>query len=366
MTLLFMDSFDHYVAADLGAKYNGFDSGVTYTIGPTYGRNGSGISQTAGISGNGWYRSIPTLDEVIVGIAVKRTTGVAGTMLFFFPSRSDPDGRAQIAVGINASSQIIVIKGTSSYGFSAGTTLATSSASIDASSWNYIEVKLKCASAGNGGYVKVAVNGNHNALFIDYSGDTYNPSAIDTNIGSVVFFGRVVAGLSSPGATTATYNFDDIYICDTLGGVNNDMLGDVVIEAIFPDGAGGNTDWVTDDASPDNYAHVNEHAPDGDTTYVETRTIGDKDSYPFDDMIAANVAIPGIQISYYCIKTDSGGALYKVVQREAGVDHNSTQEESVPTSYGYQCFPLDKSLIDGNDWSVARVNSIEAGMERTG
>jgi hypothetical protein len=157
---------------------------------------------------------------------------------------------------------------------------------------------------------------------------------------------------------------DDIYICDVTGVNNNDFLGDVKIACIFPDGAGAHADFTPD--SGVNFARVNEVVPDGDTSYVEGAAIGNQDSYSFDDIVDTDVAIVGIQQVYYSKKMDSGGALFKSLHRRSGVDALSTQEDSIPTDYGYQLFPLDTDPCDGNDWSVTKVNSIEAGMERTG
>ncbi len=357
MSLVFVDSFDHYATANIKEKYSRVGSAGA-TVSATYGRNGNGISRIAGADANeGWGWATPAVSEIIVGQAFKRGAGAAGHVICCFVDVTAIDLRTHISVNYTAAGQIAVYRGTSNRSGIGSSLLATSVLNCNPDIWNYCEVKVKIDAVD--GYVIVKIN---EVEYINYTGNTANTSlSAPYVLGSINWY---LISNNPQGPVSNGINLDDIYVCSVTGAKNSDFLGDVKVEVILPDGAGGNTTWTPD--SGNNWDRVNDAAPDGDTSYVETATINNKDSYTFTNLVSTNVAIPGIQINYYSKKTDSGGALYKALQREAGVDHLSTQEESVPTQYGFQTFPLDSSLIDGNDWSEAEINAIEVGMQRTG
>ena len=64
------------------------------------------------------------------------------------------------------------------------------------------------------------------------------------------------------GATTANYDYDDLYICDGTtvpGEPVNDFLGDVRVDTLYPNGNGNSSQWVGQDAnSTDNYLNVDD------------------------------------------------------------------------------------------------------------
>ena len=94
-------------------------------------------------------------------------------------------------------------------------------------------------------------------------------------------------------------------MCDTGGSANNDFLGDVRVETLFPTADGANTAW-TPSAAGSHFNKVNEATgtfPDGDTTYVADATPGDRDTYVMSDLAAAAGNVYGVRAKIHVART---------------------------------------------------------------
>src|SRR5690606_30150679 len=123
---------------------------------------------------------------------------------------------------------------------------------ININTWYYIE--LKVVVDGSGSY-EVRVDGV-NVL----SGST------DTQAGANPYANRVRLHGAATGTGPQT-QFDDWYVCDGSGSINNDFLGGRRIITYFTADTGDSSDFTPDEG--DNYARVNDNPRDGDDSYVE-------------------------------------------------------------------------------------------------
>ena len=91
--------------------------------------------------------------------------------------------------------------------------------------WHYFEVKVVCHDTA--GYYQVRIDGV----------TVLSGTNVDTRAGADTRFVRF--------RMDEYYQYmDDIYICDTDGTANNDFLGQILVEAIFPNADGDNSDWT--------------------------------------------------------------------------------------------------------------------------
>lgn len=210
-------------------------------------------------------------EEVIIGAYILiRTPGASGTdqssgnlLLGTFSG-----GNEGIVVRVSGRT-LRVSSNNLGFGYFAGNAL------IDG--WNLVE--LKCKMHDTTGYIYLYVNG------VEVIGVT----DIDTRYSSYTQTrARVYNYL--------TYNgVGGIYVCDTLGSVNNDILGPYRIQGILPDAIGDSSDWTPSDAV-DNYTLVNE-APPSETGYVESGTSTDQDLYNYEPLTGTWDTIFGIQMN---------------------------------------------------------------------
>jgi len=224
--------------------------------------------------------------------------------------------------------------------------------------WYYLEVKWTIANSG--GNVQVRING---ATIIDYTGDTQYQSAATWTTFSV-------GGIAT---TSAGSYCDDLYICDQSGGVNDDFLGYVTVEALLPQtdavAPGSNASWTCGTGS-DHGALVDEKPPytaDDTNDYVYTATLNAYDTWEYPSLTAATATIYAVQVATCAKKTDTGAATYVNVARPASTNRDGGVTHSPSdSSYNYGIQVWDANPEDSQPWEVADVNGCEFGVKRTG
>lgn len=103
---------------------------------------------------------------------------------------------------------------------------------------------------------------------------------------------------------TQTPIWDDLYICDAEGLVNNDFLGDIRVSTLGPSEDGDTISWGTSEEGvvPHHFLiddYVLTGAPP-ETDYIETTGTGNIDLFEFDDITPTpldNVPILGVQLN---------------------------------------------------------------------
>lgn len=285
---------------------------------------------------------------LIMGAAVKAdNTADAGNVFGGFLD----SGTIQVFILMDNSGIIRAYRG----GY--GTLLGSSAPGVWAISvWHYIECKATFSNTV--GTIEVKVDG---ATVLNLTGvdncTSANEYANQYGIGDISNTHHHNAG------------FDDVYLCDTVdsgvtGAPNDDFLGDIAIETIFPNGNGNSSDFTGQDAdSTDNYLNVDETPPDQDTTYNESAVVGDKDTYAYGDLATVVGPVLAVQTQPRATKTAAGVRAIKSVAR-LGVVEDDGPEQFL--AGGYQTFPdIREANPDGDQWTIADVNSAEFGVKVT-
>lgn len=344
MSLKFFDGFDHYATADITAKWT---ARANATIDATAGRRGGGAVKTTG-STNYINKTVAAASTLIIGFAFNYDgviTG-AGYILYLGDGGSD-----QCGLYLNADGTISFRRAT--------TTLATSATALSASTWNYIELRVTIHDT-TGAY-EVRLNGTN--ILSASSVDTKNTANATAN--SIWLNGR--PGGSGGGGVNAGSSsgifFDDFYYCDDTGSTNNNFLGDCRVDAYLPNGNGNSSQLTGSDGnSTDNYLHVDESAPDGDTSYVESATAGQKDTYAMADMTHTPSSIFGVQVLADAKKDDAGLRSIATVTRSGGTDYDGATQ-GLSTSYAYYS---DIREVDPNTsaaWTKTNFNAAQHGVK---
>jgi hypothetical protein len=219
--------------------------------------------------------------------------------------------------------------------------------SFQASTWQYVEAKITVSDAA--GVVQVYVDGIEvlNLTSKDTRADEAN-----TQI-TYVEFGRNASSI---------LQYDDVYILDGTGGVNDGLLGDVRVDAHYPIGSGANTDWAASAGS--DYACCDETAPNGDTDYITTSVTNAVTTFDTTAFANTGAAIKGLQVLAYCEKTDAGTCTVAPVIRRGSTNYAGTAD-APGTSYSYhviQTYDVDPSTAAA--WTEANFNAAEFGVKR--
>jgi hypothetical protein len=157
--------------------------------------------------------------------------------------------------------------------------------------------------------------------------------------------------------------FDDLYVANEQGSVNNDFIGECRVRCLLPNGNGNSSQLVGSDGnSVNNYQLVDEATPDT-TDYVFSSTVGDKDTYTFTDLPDTSGTVAGVQVSALGLKTDVGARTLAVVTRHASSEHDSI-DLGLPTvtpAYVYEV--QDTNPVAGGAWLRTDVNAAEFGVK---
>lgn len=236
-----------------------------------------------------------------------------------------------------------------------GTLLGVADISLVSTVWYFVETKVKFhASAGT---LTIRIN---EVEVLDLTGLNTAATATGETRPYEIFFG---------GSATAEHQVDDIYICDgvdataTQGQAYNDFLGDIAGKAIRPTGNGNSSQLVGSDAdSTDNYLLVDEDGPDDDTTYVQTATVGEKDTYTFANLPSTPAQIEACVVKSYSRKTDAGSRTFVHVARVSATEADSA-EISPSETYQFHQSIFTEDPDTTARWDEGGVNSAEFGLK---
>jgi hypothetical protein len=340
MTILFIDSFDHY--SRILDKW----SFVNPSVGPfntniTGGRHSSGCLEfTSNKHSIG--RTIIPRKEIIAGFALKLVIlGGGDDNIIRFLN----DDTEQVSLEIDAGTGELLFK-------RGGTLLERSSKRMRTGVWYYIETKVNIDNSS--GSYEVRVN---NETWLSATG-------VDTQVDTLDEIDEIRLGsVNNDGLDNAL--LDDFYISDTSGVLNNDFLGDISISALFPSGNGFvNQLTGSDGNSVDNYLLVNENPPDSGISYVTSSTSGETDLYEVEDLPSApsgESGIFGIQVSALSQKTTAGLRIAHNVIRTSGINYDGVDYYPSLDGYDFYYDAWQEHPYTAGVWTLDAINNIQIG-----
>lgn len=157
-----------------------------------------------------------------------------------------------------------------------------------------------------------------------------------------------------------TLDFDDFYLLDQSGGVDDDFYGEGRIDVRTITGAGTTTQYTPSTGS--NYQNVDDTAPNT-SDYNSDATVGNIDTFAMQDAPVSGAGIKAVQISIYAQKSDAGSRSLSAVIRHSGTDY-ATTAQALSTAWGYLLYQLgSKNPGTAAAWVEADFNAAEPGYK---
>lgn len=332
--LRFVDSFDHYSTAQGTRKWSVFNLSFG-GIGAT-GRHGSNGARI-GILTGGLSKTLDAQQTWITGFAFKMSS------LANFPLASFADsGVPQCSVYVTSAGTIKAYRWTES-----GVLLGTSAAVISPAAFYYIEVKAKIHSST--GTIDVHVNG---ISVLSLSGVNTQNSGNAT--ADSVGFGNGTGGL-------VDMDYDDLYICDSTGSANNDFLGDIRIDATFPNAEGSTIEW-TPSTGTDNSALVSDNPSNDDSNYDSSSTPGQIDFYDFPNITPTSGTVYGVVLQMTVRKDDAGSRTFRGKIFQGSTEYDGSTVGAGDT-YGIFSEIHEEDPDTSSPWTISGVNAAQFGLE---
>lgn len=359
MTLLFVDGMDLIGTSDLITKYTGLLTSGGSILAP--GRFGGKYFQASGSSNVP--NSFVNAGQIGINLLATKTTVVVGFGLVVGLINGsgnpvvlvliDSSGADQLSIWVNPSTlQLVVYRG---FGI---TELCRSAGPIPFNQWVYVELSATIDPAA--GAITLRINSSVAATFSGNTRQTANSNVQSVSFGSVHGFG-IANAVGASGSYSA--GFDDIYICDSLGAVNNTFLGEVRIVGLLPSGAGTNTNFAIGGTTPaaTNFQSVNENPPNGDVSYVSSTIVGTTDTYNYQDLPASANLVLAVAAGPDARRDDSGARSISTRVRTGGSEADSPTSVVLVSSYQIREMIMEVNPVTGLAWTVANVNSSEFG-----
>jgi hypothetical protein len=338
MALKYIENFSDWAIGDISTETTG-NSGVgSIADGPRSGSKAAYFDQVS--------------DDILVSIGGGLTT-VRVAMRVNLDSLADyrclftlqEGARRHVGIGVNASGYLLAFRE------SFATIISTATVSpLSTGTWYHIEAQLVISDTV--GAVEVRVNGNPSAALSITSADTRNGGSgtVDSiQYGSVNNTNGMIGYLT------------DLAVWDESGESPTGWIGDARVDTITVTGAGSSTQWTPSAGS--NYECVDEANVDGDTSYIESSTTGQKDLFALSNLTHAPTTIHAVAVTAKARKTDAGSGQVKQTMKSGATEALCSSESLSETSYARKIYARGVDPATSAAWTISGVNGIEAGVE---
>lgn len=349
MTLIMSDGFDLYSTPALAGwvtsiSGNGGTSkitGRTLTGQAWQIAKGNSNGGTSGAS----FNIAANYSTLIVGVAwsTDYNPGVFSTerIIGFLDGTTE-----QMSVRYNNSNQLLVTRN--------GTVLATETVGSTVSTvYYYLEFKVTFAGASAGSFSL-----RRNGSLITGISDN---AAVTTITTANAFANQIVVMNISGAINPGSMYYDDLYLCDNAGSVNNTFLGDTRVIGLVPNGVGTNTNWTKVGAAATNWQSTNEIPPDGDTTYVKSATVGQIDTYTYTDLPATAATVFAVNSRFDMRRDDAGARTATTRVRSGGTEADASGSVTPSLSYFMTNQIMETNPVTAAAWTPSEVNAAEFG-----
>lgn len=357
MALLWVDPLGPFTTtATLGTKFDHVGNTAWTTIAASGGRWGGAhlrMTVAAGIHGGvGW--NVPASDTKIVQVAWRIPTGLTHTgttpcpVVYFMEG-----GTPHVGLFIIPSTNVLQIRrGTLTSSVQLGSDLPLAPS---IGTWYYIKMKVKVHDSA--GTVDCIIN---EVVQCALTGQDTRDGATGTisriNLGSYAAFG---------GGTQSAFDFQDAATCDTTGSAPmNDFHPEGRVHAGVPTSDGDATDWTANTGT--RWEAVDDAAPDGDTTYITSGTVGHRALFNRTAITSNPVTVYGACTVNVVAKDDAGTSPLKGLLKVGGTEYEGAVGGNVSgTSYVGIREIFENDPDTGSPWaSVAAWNAAQSGVKK--
>lgn len=240
-------------------------------------------------------------------------------------------GAQQFALGVSATGQLILCN-------AAGATVFTGAAGlVTTGTWYYVEIEA-------------TLNASTGTLHLYLGGTDVSGALTGLNTGG----GAGLIQFRLFGGGNVTQYRDDVYV---FAGAAT-RRGESRIETLRP--ASDNTAAWTPNSGSNNFSRVNEAVVDGDTSYVQTATIGARDLYTIGGLSSTPANIWAVNVVSFAEKTDATArSVYNSIKSGLTSDDGTAN----PLLSSYSRFDAIRNTDPNTSaaWTASGVNNLLIG-----
>jgi len=347
MAVVFMDGFDMYngvqAAIGLQSRWITSQTGQYTTTTTTPFTNGQALRVIGDVQFNIGYfsRVLPsTVSTSCVGFHFY-TTSVSGMSTRSSSAVVYFRNAGAFQFGIQLLSTGILVVNTYSAAGTITAEMFRTTVPIAAATWYHMGLVFTMGTAGTGS-IELFIDG---ASAGSATGVTTARSGVAL-VDEIYFYNSALSGGSN--------YFDDLYVTDAAT-----FLGIRRIETLRPTSDTAQKQW-TALSGTDNYAMVDESVVDGDTTYVETSTVGNQDLYDIANLSSTPGTIDAVQIVSFPRRTDAT-ARTQYNSLKSGATNSDGTAFALSATYSHYPRLLNLNPDGSVAWTGAAVDALQIG-----
>lgn len=176
--------------------------------------------------------------------------------------------------------------------------------------------------------------------------------------------GADIFALRVPTNHGGAFAWDDIYLNDDTGSVNNGFNGDTFIRGVLPNGEGAYLQWTTSSGGT-HYTLVDDPGTSPpDAGYVSSDTNGQKDSFQFADLTGVTGTIQAVMLEVQAAMASAGSRTIRPFFRDSGASE-ATGANMVVSSPTYASFLeiFEQNPVSASAWLVSDLDDGQWGVE---
>jgi hypothetical protein len=277
--------------------------------------------------------------EAFVGFAF-RTNNLTNKIICAFNSKY---AQTQCALGLS-SQKLAFYRG--SY-----TLLGEGSTTLSVNTWYYVECKARVSNSISFGDVIIRLN---EVTELELSAGQDTQGETDGTLRTVYLYN----------STNNTNYYDDFYLCDNQGSVNNTLLGECVVECLRPNADGNSSQFDGSDGNQiNNYLLVDDTYPDDTAEYVEAQNVNEKDLYAMQNLSIGAASVKGLSIVTAMQRTTPGKRYMKHVVRTNSTDYEGDEKIMSEGDWSYGDHLWETNPNTGLLWTEGDIGSVESGFK---
>lgn len=219
-------------------------------------------------------------------------------------------------------------------------------------------ISTKCTLSDTAGTLSCQINGLTQLLTPAGGGPPVAElTGLDTKNGGVNTTFDAVGIIGSSGLIN---RYDDMYLNNGAGSINNDFWPNIRVETLLPDAAGTYSQFTCSTGT--NHQALVDEAPMNVSDYNLSDVVGNMDTYNVGALSQQFLQIYGLNVTGYLCKSDAGA-------REGAnmIRTNSTDvvgaTRALSTTFTTYTDVYELNPVTGLPWTVTEINALQAGAK---
>lgn len=349
MALLFVDGFDHYDPQQLDGnnlpylargKASYLATGATRVAGRR--PSSFALRIPTGPTGNGGYSKAfgAGKTSAIAGVAVRpEQWGADGPVLI---GVVDTNNLVYHWIKTGADGRLELWRRASNF----DQQVAGSSVQVHARGWSHVEFRITQGTSN--GTIQARVNGVL-AISLSAQNTTLNGGQL----------AAVYLGARANTEPVTQLDFDDFWMADTTGTINNNFLGDCRVDLLQADAPGTNNGFTVSGAAT-GWEAVSDN---NEASAIQSTALGQRSTFSFSNLPAMTTpAVLGAQVVGLAKKTDAGNSVFTSVCVSSGISATAAGP-SLLQDYALRTAVFERNPSGNAVWTETSLNDAEFGVQ---